>query len=63
MVAIRGVAHFSIPVSDVAIQRVEPGKIHVGLNNYTGGRAGDPAAVSLSARLKELKDKAADLQT
>ena len=31
------------------------GKIHVGLNNYTGGRAGDPAAVSLSDRLKELK--------
>ena len=31
------------------------GKIHVGLNNYTGGRAGDPAAVSLSGRLKELK--------
>ena len=31
------------------------GKIHVGLNNYAGGRAGDPAAVSLSARLKELR--------
>jgi len=31
------------------------GKIHVGLNNYTGGRAGDPAAISLSARLKELR--------
>ncbi|MDT6962195.1 tRNA uridine-5-carboxymethylaminomethyl(34) synthesis enzyme MnmG [Cupriavidus sp. SZY C1] len=31
------------------------GKIHVGLDNYTGGRAGDPAAVSLSARLKELR--------
>lgn len=31
------------------------GKIHVGLNNHAGGRAGDPAAVSLSARLKELK--------
>ena len=30
------------------------GKIHVGLNNYSGGRAGDPPAVSLSARLKEL---------
>ena len=30
------------------------GKIHVGLNNYAGGRAGDPSAVSLSARLKEL---------
>jgi tRNA uridine 5-carboxymethylaminomethyl modification enzyme len=31
------------------------GKIHVGLNNYAAGRAGDPPAVSLSARLKELK--------
>ncbi len=31
------------------------GKIHVGMNNYPAGRAGDPPAVSLSARLKELK--------
>ncbi|NML42460.1 tRNA uridine-5-carboxymethylaminomethyl(34) synthesis enzyme MnmG [Ramlibacter sp. G-1-2-2] len=31
------------------------GKIHVGLQNYPAGRAGDPPAVSLSARLKELK--------
>ncbi len=31
------------------------GKIHVGLQNYAGGRAGDPPATSLSARLKELK--------
>ena len=31
------------------------GKIHVGLNNYGGGRAGDPAAATLSCRLKELK--------
>jgi tRNA uridine 5-carboxymethylaminomethyl modification enzyme len=31
------------------------GKIHVGLNNYAGGRAGDPPALTLSARLKELK--------
>jgi tRNA uridine 5-carboxymethylaminomethyl modification enzyme len=31
------------------------GKIHIGLDNYIGGRAGDPAAVRLSARLKELK--------
>ena len=30
------------------------GKIHVGLNNYAGGRAGDPAASTLSYRLKEL---------
>jgi len=31
------------------------GKIHVGLNNYSAGRAGDPPSISLSARLKELK--------
>jgi len=31
------------------------GKIHVGLENYTGGRMGDPPSVSLAARLKELK--------
>ena len=31
------------------------GKIHVGLNNYSAGRAGDPPAISLSGRLKELK--------
>jgi tRNA uridine 5-carboxymethylaminomethyl modification enzyme len=31
------------------------GKIHVGLNSYAAGRAGDPPAVTLSARLKELK--------
>ena len=30
------------------------GKIHVGLNNYSAGRAGDPPAISLSRRLKEL---------
>ncbi len=31
------------------------GRIHVGLQNYAAGRAGDPPAVRLSARLKELK--------
>jgi tRNA uridine 5-carboxymethylaminomethyl modification enzyme len=31
------------------------GKIHVGLQHYAAGRAGDPPAASLSARLKELK--------
>ncbi|MEY4975632.1 MAG: tRNA uridine 5-carboxymethylaminomethyl modification enzyme MnmG [Pseudomonadota bacterium] len=31
------------------------GKIHVGLQNHAGGRAGDPPAVRLSARLKELQ--------
>ncbi len=31
------------------------GRIHVGLENHSAGRAGDPPAVALSARLKELK--------
>lgn len=31
------------------------GKIHVGLRNHAGGRAGDPPSMSLSARLKELQ--------
>ena len=31
------------------------GRIHVGLQSHAAGRAGDPPAISLSARLKELK--------
>ena len=31
------------------------GRIHVGLRNHSAGRAGDPPALSLAARLKELK--------
>ncbi|MFN8771311.1 MAG: tRNA uridine-5-carboxymethylaminomethyl(34) synthesis enzyme MnmG [Neisseriaceae bacterium] len=29
------------------------GKIHIGLENYTGGRAGDPAAIRLSEKLRD----------
>ncbi|KLT72310.1 tRNA uridine 5-carboxymethylaminomethyl modification protein [Neisseria arctica] len=39
------------------------GKIHIGLENYAGGRAGDPAAVGLSGRLKELKLPQSRLKT
>ena len=31
------------------------GRIHVGLQSHSGGRAGDPPALTLSTRLKELK--------
>ncbi|NYT65284.1 tRNA uridine-5-carboxymethylaminomethyl(34) synthesis enzyme MnmG [Alcaligenaceae bacterium] len=31
------------------------GLIHVGLDNYSAGRAGDPPSISLAQRLKELK--------
>ncbi len=31
------------------------GRVHIGLQNHSAGRAGDPPALRLSARLKELK--------
>ncbi|MFN9490360.1 MAG: FAD-dependent oxidoreductase, partial [Betaproteobacteria bacterium] len=30
------------------------GRVHIGLQNYSAGRAGDPPAISLAARLKDL---------
>jgi tRNA uridine 5-carboxymethylaminomethyl modification enzyme len=39
------------------------GLVHVGLQHYTAGRAGDPAAVSLSHRLRELKLPVGRLKT
>ena len=39
------------------------GLIHVGLQNYQAGRAGDPAAVTLAARLRELQLPVGRLKT
>ena len=39
------------------------GKIHVGMENYTGGRAGDEAASTLGARLRELNLPVGRLKT
>ncbi|WP_035054826.1 tRNA uridine-5-carboxymethylaminomethyl(34) synthesis enzyme MnmG [Andreprevotia chitinilytica] len=39
------------------------GKIHVGLENHIGGRAGDPASISLSHRLRELQLPVGRLKT
>jgi tRNA uridine 5-carboxymethylaminomethyl modification enzyme len=39
------------------------GLIHVGLQHYQAGRAGDPASVSLAARLRELKLPVGRLKT
>jgi tRNA uridine 5-carboxymethylaminomethyl modification enzyme len=39
------------------------GKIHIGLNNYSGGRAGDPPALTLSERLRELPLRVGRLKT
>ncbi len=39
------------------------GRIHVGLSNYEGGRAGDPPANALAARLRELSLPVGRLKT
>jgi tRNA uridine 5-carboxymethylaminomethyl modification enzyme len=39
------------------------GLVHVGLQNYQAGRAGDPAAVTLAARLREMKLPVGRLKT
>jgi tRNA uridine 5-carboxymethylaminomethyl modification enzyme len=39
------------------------GLVHVGLQNYQAGRAGDPASVTLAARLRELRLPAGRLKT
>ncbi|HAT3855516.1 TPA: tRNA uridine-5-carboxymethylaminomethyl(34) synthesis enzyme MnmG [Serratia marcescens] len=39
------------------------GKIHIGLENYSGGRAGDPPSISLSQRFRELPLRVNRLKT
>jgi tRNA uridine 5-carboxymethylaminomethyl modification enzyme len=39
------------------------GLVHVGLQNYRAGRAGDPASITLAARLRELKLPVGRLKT
>ena len=39
------------------------GKIHIGLENYTGGRAGDPASITLALRLRDLNLRVDRLKT
>jgi tRNA uridine 5-carboxymethylaminomethyl modification enzyme len=39
------------------------GKIHIGMQNYEGGRAGDPPAKTLAARLRELPLRMGRLKT
>lgn len=39
------------------------GRIHIGLENYSGGRAGDPASIALADRLRELPFQVDRLKT
>lgn len=39
------------------------GKIHIGMGNYSGGRAGDPPSIPLARRLRELSLRVSRLKT
>lgn len=39
------------------------GKIHIGMDNYSGGRAGDPPSIPLARRLRELPLRVSRLKT
>ncbi len=39
------------------------GQIHIGLNNYQGGRAGDPASINLAAKMRDMPFRMDRLKT
>jgi tRNA uridine 5-carboxymethylaminomethyl modification enzyme len=54
---------FEAPVVVLTAGTFLSGLIHVGLSHYSAGRAGDPASVTLAARLRELKLPVGRLKT
>jgi tRNA uridine 5-carboxymethylaminomethyl modification enzyme len=65
---VRGIAtvtgiSFEAPAVVLTVGTFLGGKIHVGLDHYTGGRAGDPASLRLAARLRELPFRVGRLKT
>ncbi|MGH8219865.1 MAG: tRNA uridine-5-carboxymethylaminomethyl(34) synthesis enzyme MnmG, partial [Steroidobacteraceae bacterium] len=54
---------FEAPAVVLTVGTFLGGKIHVGLDHYTAGRAGDPASVRLAARLRELPLRVGRLKT
>lgn len=54
---------FSAPTVVLTVGTFLAGKIHVGMENHSGGRAGDPASNRLAARLRELPLRIGRLKT
>lgn len=54
---------FTAPTVVLTVGTFLGGMIHVGLDNHQGGRAGDPPANSLAARLRELPLRVGRLKT
>jgi tRNA uridine 5-carboxymethylaminomethyl modification enzyme len=62
VVTISGIA-FEAPAVVLTVGTFLGGRIHVGLDNYQGGRAGDPPSNKLAARLRELPFRVGRLKT
>jgi tRNA uridine 5-carboxymethylaminomethyl modification enzyme len=62
-VVTQGGLSFRAPAVVLTVGTFLAGRIHVGLSNYSGGRAGDPASVGLAARLRELPFAVGRLKT
>ena len=54
---------FEAPVVVLTVGTFLGGRIHVGLDNYQGGRAGDPPSNRLASRLRELPLRVGRLKT
>ena len=62
VVTVTGIA-FEAPAVVLTVGTFLGGRIHVGLDNYQGGRAGDPPSNRLAARLRELPFRVGRLKT
>jgi tRNA uridine 5-carboxymethylaminomethyl modification enzyme len=54
---------FSAPCVVLATGTFLGGRIHIGLDNHSGGRAGDPPAIALAKRLREMPFRVERLKT
>jgi len=54
---------FSAPAVVLTTGTFLGGRIHVGMENFAGGRAGDPPSLKLAARLRELMPRTGRLKT
>jgi tRNA uridine 5-carboxymethylaminomethyl modification enzyme len=62
VVTVSGIV-FEAPAVVLTVGTFLGGRIHVGLDNYHGGRAGDPPSNRLAARLRELPFRVGRLKT
>ena len=62
VVTVTGIA-FGAPAVVLTVGTFLGGRIHVGLDNYQGGRAGDPPSNRLASRLRELPLRVGRLKT